>query len=179
MFQHACWTQKEAIAVITFDRRVGLFKVTSFCVLLSHLAQGNFLGWQYFRLSLYSTVTNLLCTGTAAGSPMFTGQATCIFPASASMMLGLMGTKAVFSAVMSLSGGGRSPPSDRSTAMAVFVSSLVAFTVTVPINDDWAVTAADEEVEASASVEGTCTVWSLVVVAVFPADKGDIVLGFL
>ena len=35
------------------------------------------------------------------------------------------------------------------------------------------------EVEALASVQGTCTDLSLVVVAIFPADKGDIILCFL
>ena len=102
-----------------------------------------------------------------------------VFPVSLSAMLGLIGTKAAFSAVRSSSGGGMSLPSDRSAAMAVSVSSLLTSTVRVLIGDGSAFAAVEVEVEALASVQGTCTGCFLVVVAVFPADRGDIILRFL
>ena len=143
----------------------------------------NFLGWRYFRLSLYSTVTNLLCTGTAvalaAGGSVRTGGLCALSPVLVSAMLGLIGTKAAFSVVGSSSGGGMSLPSDKSAAMAVLVSSLLAFTVRVPISGGSAFAVVEVEVEALASVPGTCIDCSLVVTAVFPADRGDINLCFL
>ena len=82
-----------------------------------HLAHGNFLGRRYFLLSLYSTVINLLCTGTAAG--LTSGGS--LFGVGTVDVLGVIGAKAAFSAVGSSSGGGMSLPRDRSMAMAVFV----------------------------------------------------------
>ena len=102
-----------------------------------------------------------------------------VFPVSVSVMLGLIGTKAAFSAVRSSSGGGMSLPRDRSAAMAVLVSSWLALTVRVPISGGSACAAVEVEVEALASIQGTCTDFSLVIVAVFPADRGDIILHFL
>ena len=70
-------------------------------------------------------------------------------------------------------------PSDRSAAMAVSVSSLLAFTVRIPISNGSAFAAVEVEVEALASVHATSTDCSLVVAAVFPADRGNIILRFL
>ena len=80
-----------------------------------------------------------------------------VFPVSVSAMLGLIGTKAAFSAVRSSSGGGMSLPSDRSAAMAVSVSSLLAFSIRVLISNGSTFAAVEVEVEALASVQGTCT----------------------
>ena len=63
--------------------------------------------------------------------------------------------------------------------MAVFVSSSVASTVNVPIVGGSASFTVGVEVEAFDSVQDTCTCVFLVVVAVFPADRGDIILRFL
>ena len=148
-----------------------------------HLAHGNFLGRRYFLLSLYSTVTNLLCTGTAAGltfgGSLFGVGAVDLCAMLVSLMLGLIGTKAAFSAVGSSSGGGMSSPRDRSAAMAVCVSSWLASTVNVPIDGGLASVGVEVAVEALASIRGTCTDVFLVVVAVFPVDRGDIILRFL
>ena len=113
---------------------------------------------------------------------MFSVEATVLCtlsPVLVSVMLGLIGTKAAFSAVRSSSGGGMSLLRDRSAAMAVLVSSWRTFTVRVPISGGSAFAAVEVEVEALASVLGTCTDFSLVVVAVFPADRGNIILHFL
>ena len=133
---------------------------------------------------MYSTITNLLCTGTAADltscGSLFGVGAVDLCAVLVSLILGLIGTKAAFSAVRFSSGGGRSLPRDRNAAMAVFVSSWLAFTVNVPIVSGSAsvtvkveveVLAVEVEVEALASVKGTCTGVSLVVVTVFPVDR--------
>ena len=57
--------------------------------------------------------------------------------------------------------------------------SWLAFTVRVPISGGSAFAAVEVEVEALASVPGTCTDFSLVVIGIFPADRGDIILCFL
>ena len=64
-------------------------------------------------------------------------------------------------------------------AMAVCVSSLLAHTVNVPIVIGSASVAVEVEVEAFTSVQDTCTGVFLVVVPVFPVDRGDIILRFL
>ena len=74
-----------------------------------------------------------------------------------SLMLGLSGTKATFSAVGSSSGGGMSSPRVRSAAMAVCVSSWLASVVNVPIVGGSASVAVEVEVEAFASIQDTCT----------------------
>ena len=148
-----------------------------------HLAHGNFLGRRYFLLSLYSTITNLLCTGTAAGltsgGSLFGVGAVDVCALLVSPMLGLIGTKAAFSAVGSSSGGGMSLPRDKSMAMAVFVSSWLTSTVNVPMVGGSASVAVEVEVEAFASIPDTCTWVFLVVITVFPVDRGDIILHFL
>ena len=110
---------------------------------------------------------------------MFSVEATVLCSVSVSVMLGLIGTKTAFSVVRSSSGGGMSLPRDRSAAMAVLVSSWLAFTVRVPISGGSVSAAVEVEVDALASIQVTCTDFSLVVVAVFPADRGNIILHFL
>ena len=63
--------------------------------------------------------------------------------------------------------------------MAVFISSLVASTVSVPIVGGSASFNVGVEVGALDSVQDTCTCVFIVVVAVFLADRGDIILRFL
>ena len=148
-----------------------------------HFAHGNFLGRRYFLFSLYSLVTNLLCTGTATGlitgGSLFEVEVVGVSAMLVSLMLGLSGTNAAFSAIGSSSGGGISSLRDRSVAMAVFVSSSVASMVTIPIVGCAASVAVEIEEEAFASVQDTCTCVFLVIVSVFPADRGDINLRFL
>ena len=96
-----------------------------------------------------------------------------------SLMLGLSGTKAAFSAIGSSSGGGMSSLRGRSAAMALGVSSWLAFMVNVPIVGGSASVAVEVEVEAFTSIQDTCTGVFLVVVPVFPVDRGDIILRFL
>ena len=63
--------------------------------------------------------------------------------------------------------------------MAVCVSSWLVSMVSVPIVGGSASVAAEVEVEAFASIQDTCTCVFLVVVPVFPVDRGDIILRFL
>ena len=148
-----------------------------------HFAHGNFLGRRYFLLSLYSLVTNLLCTGTVTGlitdGLLLEVGAVDVY-ATVSLILGLSGTNAAFSAVGSSSGGGISSLRDRSAAIAIFVSSSVASTVNVPIVGGSASSTVGVDVEAFDSVQDTCTcVFLVIVVVVCPADRGDIILHFL
>ena len=69
MLKHSSWSVKVFFTQITFHRWCAARKwsFSSFCVLnfSAHLTQENFLGFEYFLLSLYSTVLNTFFFGMA------------------------------------------------------------------------------------------------------------------
>ena len=89
-----------------------------------------------------------------------------------SVAVGLIGTSAEFSAVASSSGWGRSLPSESRAAMAVFVSSVLALTITVPIG-----AAVDVPAPFVGNIVGFVTIVIITIFdSLFDDPRGDISL---
>ena len=131
------------------------------------------------RFNLYSTITNLLCTGTDAD--VLAGLVSVLAlntdedgteSSTVLIILGLMGISCAFSVVSSSSGWGISPPSDSRAAMAIFVSSALELTMTVRMH--W-------PVEVLALLLDGVGVRLIVAIPVVPfvVPRGDFCLRFL